>query len=960
MKWIGQHIWDFISRFRSDVYFEDLNTTTESNILVADSDGKVSKRTASGLTSGKVTVTDSTANTEFPVVFHDESDGLLDDTGSFTYNPNFQTLTMISGASNLPGILLENTNTDNKPPQIKFLKDAGEAGADGDYTGTINFYGDNSAQEETWFGAIRNRIVTALDTDEAARMEMITACSNGTSGSLGNVIAGIGHGTNNTVDIELGSGASSTTTVAGNLVVTSDLTVSGITTTINTTNLNVEDKQITLNYADGHDTSGTADEAGIHIQDAVDASNDAHFIWNASTDNWRLSHGLDISNGASSGVPNLILDNDDTDQIALDIDASNINNFIVDIDGSALTTHYGINMSLASITSGGGLRIDWDDTVTTDTNRSGNAMVHLDYDKSGAVAPGQGVMAQGLLVQMNDAATNAGDMTMYGVNVIVDSASTNGITTNYAFKGIATDADANYGLWLQCEDGAGSDIKLHSSADMGDYFSIATGADGVTTLTTVDDDAADAHIEIVADGDVVLDSVGDIDLDADGEIGLRSDGDMRFTIDQDNNASNWFTWYSNGTPHGSRSIMNLSDTGELLVGGPGSTSPKITIADYADDANGSELLFKKSRGNPATDAQDDDQIGLITFTGYDDGTPSEQTYATIAASIQDASDGAEEGKMTFSVASHDGEMQPGLVLKSGDAEDKVDVVIGNGSSSLTYTDPNLTHSGSFTIFGTSALNLASGGQAVVDGVTGVLMNKSGTNLGFFDTANLTMYGTAAGPASIDLREDTDNGTNAIKIIAPASCSDQTITLPDATGTVQLQGENTGQVVHVNIRDNGSYLFYMYNDDYWYSAGSTTLAILGLGSSPGDISSANSEFQGRAACYTAMAACTLKKLTLTFYWTSTVVNSADIDFAFSKSTPITDGTAATITMNSITATDHDGVYTENKPYQKTFTFSGGNATLAAGDCFHFHVRTTGGQSAQRVIIYGSAVLSLELD
>ena len=34
------------------------------------------------------TVTDSTANTNFPVVFHDESNGLLDDTGALRYNPS--------------------------------------------------------------------------------------------------------------------------------------------------------------------------------------------------------------------------------------------------------------------------------------------------------------------------------------------------------------------------------------------------------------------------------------------------------------------------------------------------------------------------------------------------------------------------------------------------------------------------------------------------------------------------------------------------------------------------------------------------------------------------------------------------------------------------------------------------------------------------------------------------------
>jgi hypothetical protein len=36
---------------------------------------------------GGVSVSDSTANTAFPVVFHDESNNLHDDTGTFTYNP---------------------------------------------------------------------------------------------------------------------------------------------------------------------------------------------------------------------------------------------------------------------------------------------------------------------------------------------------------------------------------------------------------------------------------------------------------------------------------------------------------------------------------------------------------------------------------------------------------------------------------------------------------------------------------------------------------------------------------------------------------------------------------------------------------------------------------------------------------------------------------------------------------
>jgi len=43
-------------------------------------------------TASLAAVTDSTANTNFPVVFHNESDALLDDTGALRYNPSTGTL----------------------------------------------------------------------------------------------------------------------------------------------------------------------------------------------------------------------------------------------------------------------------------------------------------------------------------------------------------------------------------------------------------------------------------------------------------------------------------------------------------------------------------------------------------------------------------------------------------------------------------------------------------------------------------------------------------------------------------------------------------------------------------------------------------------------------------------------------------------------------------------------------
>ncbi len=47
IKWIGQHIWDFISRFRNDVYLEDLSDpgSDTDKFLVVDDNDKVGYRT---------------------------------------------------------------------------------------------------------------------------------------------------------------------------------------------------------------------------------------------------------------------------------------------------------------------------------------------------------------------------------------------------------------------------------------------------------------------------------------------------------------------------------------------------------------------------------------------------------------------------------------------------------------------------------------------------------------------------------------------------------------------------------------------------------------------------------------------------------------------------------------------------------------------------------------------------
>jgi hypothetical protein len=79
----------------SDTVGAMVSGNTETNIAVSYDDadntldfviGTLNQDTTGN--AATVTVADSTANTNFPIVFHDESNGLLDDTGALRYNPS--------------------------------------------------------------------------------------------------------------------------------------------------------------------------------------------------------------------------------------------------------------------------------------------------------------------------------------------------------------------------------------------------------------------------------------------------------------------------------------------------------------------------------------------------------------------------------------------------------------------------------------------------------------------------------------------------------------------------------------------------------------------------------------------------------------------------------------------------------------------------------------------------------
>ena len=136
MKWIGQHIVDFIARFRSDVYLEGITTSTETDMLVIDSSNKVSKRAIDAIT---VDVSDfMTDGANNRILTATGTDAMLAETyATFVNTGNVSTLSMISNQDT--GDLFSIATTTNGATTLTTADAVGaeanfEIAADGDIT----------------------------------------------------------------------------------------------------------------------------------------------------------------------------------------------------------------------------------------------------------------------------------------------------------------------------------------------------------------------------------------------------------------------------------------------------------------------------------------------------------------------------------------------------------------------------------------------------------------------------------------------------------------------------------------------------------------------------------------------------------------------------------------------------------------------------------------------------------
>ena len=156
--------------------------------------------------------------------------------------------------SGKPLVVLKNTNADTAGATLRFTKDGSSSAADNDEIGQIEFKHDDSSNVQHKYAAIQAFSLDVTNNDELGKLKLGVSTGH-TTNSYQDGLVIQGHATDDRVDVIIGNGTNSVTTIAG------DLTVTGTTTTVNSTDVEIADINITV--AKGATTSANANGSGI-------------------------------------------------------------------------------------------------------------------------------------------------------------------------------------------------------------------------------------------------------------------------------------------------------------------------------------------------------------------------------------------------------------------------------------------------------------------------------------------------------------------------------------------------------------------------------------------------------------------------------------------------------------------------------------------------------------------------
>tara|TARA_Y100000034_G_scaffold49700_1_gene61391 strand:+ start:360 stop:3488 length:3129 start_codon:yes stop_codon:yes gene_type:complete len=323
--------------------------------------------------------------------------------------------------------------------------------------------------------------------------------------------------------------------------------------------------------------------AGADVDFRVLSDDETHMLFLDGGNN-RISIGdsvdapaatLEITNHASAGafgVPLLQLNSNDTDKIAVDINAANIDAHVIDIVADALTT--GATLNIASDSSSTSVRklvnivndntaavaavplfiqndaaipsldgsgnigatlvldVNYQATTTPSAGSIDSPALLIDYDLTGVVAASQYAYPTGMRIDLHHNAPTihaAGLIASTGIDLNMVGG-TSGIQTLSGISIDVTGADNNTGLYIDAPayDADNKHIILASAADSGDRCVIGVGEAGATTIATIDDDAAAANLTFDIDGKIAFEAFA-------GDEAVFNDGglDVNFRVESE-------------------------------------------------------------------------------------------------------------------------------------------------------------------------------------------------------------------------------------------------------------------------------------------------------------------------------------------------------------------------------------------------------------------------------------------
>jgi hypothetical protein len=383
-----------------------------------------------------------------------------------------------------------------------------------------------------------------------------------------------------------------------------------------------------------------------------------------------------------------------------------------------------------------------------------------------------------------------GDLDVTGDFDMSDANLTN--VGSISLDSITGDADANSSITF-----SGSDV-----------ITFATGGATAATLN--------ASQVLTLSGNLIIPNAGTIGSASDTDaLSISSGGVVNFTARPTFAAS---LTIQDGGSIGSASDLNavtISNAGVVAVtattGSTGATSGALTVAGgagiAADLSVGDDLFFVSDAAIIKFGVDSDINLTHVADTGLTlDGTFTAvgitssstlqgTTVTATTAFVPDASDGAALG--TSSLEFSDLFLADAAVISLGDDDDVTIThvadtgVLINGASVVQFRDSAINigspADGDLDINADDEIELNStlidiNGNVEISGTTAQVGVSTSTAKDIFNAGMSTKNGaTSAG--FVEFFEDSDNGTNKVTVIGPASTADVTLTLPNSAGTI---------------------------------------------------------------------------------------------------------------------------------------------------------------------------------